>query len=921
MGQLIVNGQVVETNPGMTILAAARQAGINIPTLCDHPDLSPYGGCRLCVVEVKGERRPVASCTLEATDGMIVRTESPLLRKERRKILELLLSLYYDKQLAQADETNELLHWARYYKVAVSKAMASEARYPVDSDPNPFIYVDLNKCIMCTRCVRACAEVQGRFVWGVLNRGIETKIAAGFDEPLLEARCESCGACAAYCPTGALDHKMSKAAGRADKLVPTTCTYCGVGCQVLLHVRDNCIIRASSTPDAPVNGMRLCVKGRYGYDFVHNADRLIQPMVRAYLLEGKEREPGGDRGDWVKVDWETALDLTVRKLARARDSFGGDSVGVLTSAKCTNEENYLMNKFARQVIGTNNIDHCARLCHSSTVAGLAASLGSGAMTNSMDDIVEQASLIFVTGSNTTEQHPVFGTMIRQAVLRRGARLIVADPRKIDLTEFADLHLRMRPGTDIAMLNGLMHLILANGWEDRTYIDERTEGFAPFAENLKKYTPEYVSAITGISQADLEQAARMLGTVKPGAVIWAMGITQHIVGVPNVQSLANLQLMLGNIGIPGGGVNPLRGQNNVQGACDMGGLPNVYPAYQPVIQESSRKLFESAWGTDLNGKIGKAVTEMIPEIETGKTKALYILGEDPVMSDPDSNHVRRCLELLDFMVLQEIFPSETAAYADVILPGVSFAEKAGTFTNTERRVQLVRQALQPVGEARQDWQITSDLAQRILAAGGKKIAATAPFAGWSYAHPTEIMDEIAALTPSYAGVSHRRLEDGERLQWPVTVANPAGTPILHTKTFTRGKGLFAVTEHVPPAERPDADYPFLLNTGRVLYHWHGGEITRRAEGLLEVYPQSLVEINPEDAAALGIEHDRQPVRVTSRRGSMQAFAWITDRVAAGTIFANFHFPESPANVLTIAALDPVAKIPEYKVCAVKLEVVT
>ena len=575
--------------------------------------------------------------------------------------------------------------------------------------------------------------------------------------------------------------------------------------------------------------MRLCVKGRYGYDFVHHAERLTQPMVRAYLLEGKERAPGGDRGEWVKVDWETALDLTARKLAQARDTFGGDSVGVLTSAKCTNEENYLMNKFARQVIGTNNIDHCARLCHSSTVAGLAASLGSGAMTNSMDDIAEQANLIFVTGSNTTEQHPVFGTMIRQAVLRRGARLIVADPRKIDLTEFADLHLRMKSGTDIAMLNGLMHLILANGWEDRTYIEERTEGFDAFAENLKKYTPEYVSAITGISQADLEQAARMLGTVKPGAVIWAMGITQHVVGVPNVQSLANLQLLLGNIGIPGGGVNPLRGQNNVQGACDMGGLPNVYPAYQPVTLESSRKVFESAWGTDLNEKIGKAVTEMIPEIETGKIKALYILGEDPVMSDPDSNHVRRCLELLDFMVLQEIFPSETAAYADVILPGVSFAEKAGTFTNTERRVQLVRQALQPLGEARQDWQITSDLARRMIAGGSRKITATAPFGGWSYTHPAEIMDEIAALTPSYAGVSHRRLENGERLQWPVTAANMAGTPVLHTKAFTRGKGLFAVTEHVPPAERPDADYPFLLNTGRVLYHWHGGEITRRARG--------------------------------------------------------------------------------------------
>ena len=918
MTKITINGQAIETAPGTTILKAASEVGITIPTLCYHHDLSPYGGCQLCLVEVEGEKRLVQSCTRPVTEGMIIQTESPKAHSGRCSILELLLSNYYDSHIAEDDLDNELIYWARYHKMPILEAMARAPRYPVDSDPNPFIRVDLNKCIMCTRCIRACAEIQGRFVWGVRGRGFDAHIAAGNGGPMLDARCESCGACVAYCPTGALSDKMSVGVGKAEKQVATTCTYCGVGCEVTLHVRDNHIIQVTSSQDAPVNGMRLCVKGRYGYDFVHHPDRLTQPMVRSYLLEKRERQPLSDRGDWVTVDWDTALQIASDKLAQTRDRYGGDSIGILTSAKCTNEENYLMNKFSRQVIGTNNIDHCARLCHSSTVSGLQASFGSGAMTNSMDDIASNANLIFVTGSNTTEQHPVFGTMLRQAILRRGATLIVADPRRIDLTEFAALHLRMKPGTDNAMLNGLMHIILQNGWEDRSFIDHRTEGFGDFAANIQKCNPEITSEKTGIPVEKLHQAAQMLGTIKPGAVLWAMGITQHTVGVQNVQTLANLQMLLGNIGIPGAGINPLRGQNNVQGACDMGGLPNVYTAYQSVIQDQVRHKFEAAWGAELSRTIGLPVTEMVPAAGDGKIKALYILGEDPVMSEPDSNHARHCLEQLDFMILQEIFPSETSKYADILLPGVSFAEKSGTFTNTERRFQLIRQALTPPGEARQDWQITSDIARRIIAKGGRKIAADAPYASWGYTNPSQVMDEVAALSPSYAGVSHQRLENGERLQWPVLSSDHPGTPILHTKQFTHGKGFFAVTSHIPPVELPDVDYPFLLNTGRVLYHWHGGEMTRRARGLMAVYPQPLVEINPEDAALLGIREDHPPIRITSRRGSIQAFAWTSNRVPSGIIFANFHFPESPTNELTIAALDPIAKIPEYKVCAVKLE---
>jgi formate dehydrogenase major subunit/formate dehydrogenase alpha subunit len=541
------------------------------------------------------------------------------------------------------------------------------------------------------------------------------------------------------------------------------------------------------------------------------------------------------------------------------------------------------------------------------------------MSNSMDDVARHAEALLVIGSNTTEQHPVFGAMLRQAVLKRGAKLVVADPRKIDLTEFATLHLRQRPGTDVALLNGLMNIILARGWEDRSFIEARTEGFDEFREVINRYTPELTAEITGISTEQLYQAAELLAIHKPMAVIWAMGITQHIVGVRNVMDLANLQMLLGNMGVAGGGVNPLRGQNNVQGACDMGGLPNVFPGYQPVTSQEARYKFEAAWGAPLPGRVGMTITEMIPDAKNGKIKALYILGEDPVTSDPDSNHIRACLEACDFIVLQEIFPSETSRYADVLLPGVSFAEKSGTFTNTERRVQMCRQAIAPVGEARPDWQITSELARRVLEESPERVTRS-KFSSWDYEDTDEILQEVAALTPSYAGISHSRLERGERLQWPVKGEDHPGTPILHVGEFTRGRGKFSPIEHIPPAELPDDDYPMLLSTGRVLYHWHGGSMTRRAQGLLEIYPESLVEIHPDDAIRIGLNGERA-IRIQSRRGEMVAQAVVSERVTPGMIFANFHFPgEQNANNLTIAALDPVAKIPEYKICAVKIEAI-
>lgn len=560
------------------------------------------------------------------------------------------------------------------------------------------------------------------------------------------------------------------------------------------------------------------------------------------------------------------------------------------------------------------------------------------MSNSMDDVAKHAQAFFIIGSNTTEQHPVFGTMIRRAVRFRGAKLVVADPRKIDITEFATLHLRQRPGTDIPLLNGLMHIILEKGWQDRTFIGERTEGFEEFKATVMQYPPEKVAEITGVPVEQLYEAAEIIASSKPTAVLWAMGITQHIVGVRNVMTLANLQMLLGNMGKPGGGVNPLRGQNNVQGACDMGGLPNVFPAYQPVTSDEVIEKFGKAWGLDhrprttddglsfivngLSSKVGLTVTEMMPGILEGKIKSLYILGEDPVMSDPDTNHIRHCLENIDFLVLQEIFPSETSAYADVLLPGVSFAEKTGTFTNTERRVQMVRQAIEPIGDAKPDWWITTEIARRVISdqlsvISERRMDMDAPWAKWGYRNTSEIMDEINALAPSYGSITHARLEAGERLQWPCPSPDHPGTPILHTKQFTRGKGKFMPIDHVPPAERPDDDYPMVMSTGRVLYHWHGGQMTRRSQGIMQVYDEALVEVNPDDAHKLGL-NGRDRVRVTSRRGSIEAKAWVTERVPPGMVYANFHFPEASANVLTHASLDPVSKIPSYKVTAVKVE---
>ncbi len=926
-----VDDRRVPAVPGENLMQALRRSGIALPAFCYHPDLSVVGSCRACLVELGASSEPVPACTLQATEGMSLRTETPAVHEARRCVLESLYARYQGDE--QAD--NEFLYWVRRYRVQRRAGAQPALRYPRDADPNPFIRVDMNQCILCTRCVRACAEIQGRFVWGVAGRGAETRIVAGMDTSMLEARCESCGACADYCPTGALHDRWSHGQPPADRRVTTTCGYCSVGCQFDLQVRDGRVIGVGSQPAAVVNGRSLCVKGRYGVDYLHHTDRLTAPLVRQWLLDDRPRAGRGDRGPWVRVDWDTALRLVVRRLAQVVRVAGPRAVGLLSSAKCTNEENYLVQKLARQVLGTYNVDHCARLCHASTVAGLRMALGSGAMSNSMRDIADHAAAALVIGSNTTEQHPVFGAMLRQAVLRRGMQLVVADPRRIDLAEFAAIHLRQRPGTDVALLNSLMHVVLENAWEDRDFIQRRCENYEPLRASLAGYAPEAVAPLTGVPPQDVRRAAEILARRKPMAAIWAMGITQHTTGVMNVLALANLQMLLGNLGKPGGGVNPLRGQNNVQGACDMGALPDLFPGYQETSDAAAVARFRRAWalsgpaphgdfppwhasasGPGGSPRVGLTVTEMIAAAGRGEVQALYIVGEDPVLTDPDSNQVRAHLAAAPFVVLQEIFPSATSDYADVLLPGAAFAEKEGTFTNTERRVQRVRQAIEPPGEPRPDWWILVQIARRLLQALGR--SPQGPLAAWDYDNPERIFREIAAATPSYAGVSYARLDAGESLQWPVPDEHHPGTPLLHRESFPRGKGRFHPVEYLPPHELPDAEYPLLLTTGRVLYHWHGGELSRRAAVLTQLCPTPYLEISPADARRLGIRH-AQWLRIVSRRGDMRARAAITNRVAQGIVFGNFHFPyQYNVNALTIDALDPIAKIPEYKVCSVRVE---
>jgi len=882
----------VRAEEGATILDVAKKAGIKIPTLCVMPELGfTPGSCRICVVEVVGVPALVASCVYPIREGLEIHTNNERVTRARKMTLEFLLANHpLDCMTCEKNGFCVLEDLAYDLGIKKSKFVQNKKQIPLD-ETNPFIIRDLNKCVLCGRCVEICNEVQQSNIIDFGYRGTKTEIIVEGGTDLRNSNCVFCGQCIAVCPVGALIDKEAQGKGRTweVKKVKTTCNYCGCGCNFDFNIKEGQVVKITSNSESVVNGMNLCAKGRFGYDYIHHEDRLTYPLIRK-------------NGKLEKASWEEALQLISDKFNQFKKESGSDSLGVLSSAKCTNEENYLLMKFGRAVLGTNNVDHCARLCHSATVAGLAQAFGSGAMTNSIEEIAN-ASVIYLTGSNATENHPIIALEIKKAVIKNGAKLIVADPREIELVKYATLWLRQRPGTDVALFNGLMNVIISEELEDEEFISRRTEGYEELKKTVLRYSPEIVEKITGVPAEDIRKAARIYATAPTVSLIYSMGITQHTTGTDNVFSTANIAMLTGNVGKKSTGVNPLRGQSNVQGACDLGALPNVYSGYQKVTDSQVQEKFSKAWDVDLSNKIGLTVVEMLDAAYEGKIRGLFVMAENPAMSDPDLNHVRAALKKVDFLVVSDIFMTETAELADVILPGVTIAEKDGTITNTERRVQLIRKAIEPVGDSKPEWQIICELAQKM----GYNM---------SYSNPAEIMEEIASLTPIYGGMYYNRLEKAG-LQWPCLDINHPGTKYLHKDKFSRGKGKFSAVEFKEAAELPDEEYPFLFTTGRVLYHFHTGTVTRRSKGLNEIYPEALVEISPQDAQELKVE-EGEFIEVASRRGKIRAKAKITKKSGKGVVFMSFHFHEAAANLLTNAALDPVAKIPEYKVCAVKIK---
>ena len=895
--KVTIDGKEYTFDREMTILEAAKQVGIHIPTLCYHPSVESIGACRICVVEIEGSPKLHPACVTKIKDGMVVHTSTPRVERARKVNTELLLSVHpNDCMTCDANGHCALQDLAYRYQIKEPRWGIRLRNLPID-DSHPLIMRDLNKCIQCQLCVRVCDEVQNMSVYSMVERGYHSLPQPDFTDKLGESSCVSCGACATICPVGAIVEKPSigKARWWEVKKVKTTCPYCGVGCQLDVYYdpRKNEIVRIyASEEDPEINdGVLTCVKGKFGYEFVTSEDRLRKPLIKK-------------NGKFVEATWEEALDYAADGILRIKEKYGPDAIGVISSAKCTNEENYLMQKLARAVIGTNNVDHCARLCHASTISGLAQTLGSAAMSNNLMDILK-AEVIFIIGANPTENHPVYGARIKRAVRKHGAKLIVADPRRTELAKMAHIHLQQRPGTDVVLLSAMIKVILDEKLYKEDFIKERTIGFEQLVESLKDFDLDEAARITNVPKEKIVEAARLYGKAERAAILYAMGITQHSNGTQNVIALADLAMITGNFGKEGTGVNPLRGQNNVQGACDMGALPHVYPGYQRVDNEEVRKKFEEFWGVKLPEKPGLALTDMF--LSPDKIKALIMMGENPAVSDPDVQHVEEFLKNLEFFVAFDIFMNESNQYADVLLPAASAFEKDGTFTNTERRIIRVRKVLEPIGDSRPDWWIIKELSKRL----GYEM---------EYSHPSEIMEEIRKITPIYAGVTYERIEK-KGLQWPVRSLDHPGTPILHTNgfNFPDGKGRIKPIDYSLPkeVEMPTEEYPLMMTTGRMLYHFHTGTMTRRVKGINEIVGKAYVEISPQDAERLGIKNG-DIVRVSSRRGSVLTYAVVTDKMQPGVVFMPFHFAEARANLLTGEILDPESRIPAYKVSAVRVE---
>ena len=928
---LEIDGRAVETPEGTSIWDAAKVAGIDVPVLCHEPGLRPVGVCRMCAVEVDGSRTLVAACVREAEPGMVVRTATDRVVTARRVLLDLLMSEQPAESAREATTgDDELIALAEHSGARRSFPRSPDSAARGKDESSPVIAVDHQACILCDRCIRACDEVQHNNVIGRTGKGHATRISFDLDQPMGASTCVSCGECAAACPTGALTNKPVSAAPIRPpaqlKQVDSVCPYCGVGCALTFNVDEsrNEVIYVEGR-DSPGNQGRLCVKGRYGFDYAMHPQRLTKPLIRvdypkralspevAETRSGRGRKPGGIV-DYAQVlpafreaTWEEALDLVASRLLEIRDKHGPGALAGFGSAKCSNEEAYLFQKLVRTAFRTNNVDHCTRLCHASSVAALQQTIGSAAVTTTFGDI-KNSDVALITGSNTTENHPVAATFFKDAAAR-GTRLIVVDPRRSGIADHAWRFCQIRPGTDVAFYNAMMNVIINEGLVDDSFIERRTTGYEELRALVERYTPERVAPICGVSADIIREVAREYGRARSAITFWGMGMSQHVHGTDNCRAIIALALITGNIGRPGAGLHPLRGQNNVQGASDAGLIPMSYPGYLPVTSDAARERFEKAWGVDLDPNSGLTSVEIIEAARDGHIKGMYMLGENPFLSEPNINEVRKALTNLEFLAVQDIFLTETAEFADVILPATSALEKTGTYTNTDRRVQIGRPAIEAPGEARLDWEVICDISNRM----GYPM---------NYSDVSEAFDEMVSLTDAYAGLDYDNLGAYGKLYPCPDPEHSDGTIVMFEDEFPTpdGRAKFIAVEHTGGAELPDEAYPMVLVTGRVLEHWHTGVMTRRSKALNEIRSGPFVEVNPADAVALGLAAGDRVV-VVSRRGEVELPVNISERTQSGSVFIPFHFREAAANVLTTDLLDPFGKIPEFKFCAVRVEKAT
>jgi formate dehydrogenase major subunit len=897
--EFTLNGQTVIGRPDETIIETAKKHGFEIPHLCYKPGLRPDGNCRACVVEIKGERALAPSCCRFPTKGMEVTTNNPRALTSQKMVLELLLS---DMPETAYRKDSELDHWVK--KLDVGKPRFEARKQPKGDLSHPAIAVNLDACIQCGRCMRACREEQVNDVIGYAYRGDHSSIVFDMHDPMGGSTCVACGECVQACPTGALMPARNVGMETIDKTVDSVCPFCGVGCLLTYHVKNN-VIKFVTGRDGPANHSRLCVKGRYGFDYAHHPQRLTTPLIRKPGVK-KTADFRVDPANWSKVfreaTWEEALELAASglKKIRAEDPYALAAFG---SAKGSNEEAYLFQKLVRTGFGTNNVDHCTRLCHASSVAALLEGIGSGAVSNQVND-VENAGLIIVIGSNPTANHPVAATWMKNAA-KRGTKLVLADPRRSDLARHAWRYLQFKPDTDVAMLNAMIYTIIEEGLVDEKFIADRTSGYEALKENAKGFSPEMMAPICGIPAETLREVAREYATSKASMILWGMGISQHVHGTDNARCLIALTLMTGQVGKPGSGLHPLRGQNNVQGASDSGLIPMMFPDYQRVAETEANQRFEKTWGVKLDTKPGLTVVEVMNAAYDGKIRGMYIMGENPAMSDPDLEHARAAMAKLEHLVVQDIFLTETCYLADVVLPATAWPEKDGTVTNTDRMVQLGRRALDPPGQARPDLWIIVEIARRLGL-------------DWSYQHPKQVFDEMRTCMDSIRGITWERLERDSTVTYPCENEGDPGQPVVFTTSFPTptGRAKFVPADLITADERPDAEYPIVLITGRQLEHWHTGAMTRRAGVLDAIEPEPTVSMNPHDMKAMGLEGG-DLATVESRRGKISLWVREDTGTPCGTVFVPFAYYEAAANLLTNPKLDPFGKIPEFKYCAVKV----